>query len=690
MKHKSILLIVLLLLNLVSCGSTGTQDFKIETDGSGTTANVSPGEWWEYDRNTLAKGFCDFYSYVDDTFYYAELVNDGYNFVKLNVQERSTTSYLWNPASQFSDDLLVDVTAVDYSKNSIWVAVGVFDEEGNMDSSLYQLDWSGNILTSIELSSDVIGNNVDSSVGVSNILMVDEDNIVFSMGMQCFLMGSSSIQTISSGYWIEDLFVDENDKVYAITADETQSICPISLNSLEFEATVFQTNAFGGKYCNGGTNGISHVYSDKICIIDTLDGSWEESPLVDFTASSITSSSIAAAWILDDNTILVVSSDMISGSLELNKLIRTSEEPTSGRTVLYIGDCTQGELSLFAQNAISEFNRTNPDYIIQVQEYSDATSLDLAIISGVGPDIICLGGLDENKLVAKGMLVDLYAGLQAYGISNADLVEAYRNCYETDGKLYSVATEFQYVTMAFCDSNLADCNNWSLSELVLYSEEVDDNTAVFGGFNRDTFMPFYLSCTMDQFVNWGERSCDFDSDSFVALLELCGSLGDTIADGASESGEIYGYTFSRIRFSDFYSVSDSYTYAFPTISEGGLLTTNANSTFGINASSNNIDAAFEFIALLLNENTQAYVYDGFPILNSEFEERYTTAMTEGAYSPAVVYEGIHRATNHIREDENILAIIQEESGAFYSGDKSAEEVAKLIQSRIDIYIAEQS
>ena len=108
------------------------------------------------------------------------------------------------------------------------------------------------------------------------------------------------------------------------------------------------------------------------------------------------------------------------------------------------------------------------------------------------------------------------------------------------------------------------------------------------------------------------------------------------------------------------------------------------------AFSNNIDVTVEFIALLLDENTQNYVYGRFTALSSKFEECYATAITEGAYAPATVYEGINRATTHVREDENILAIVQEESEAFYSGDKSAEEVAKLIQSRIGIYIAEQS
>ena len=36
-----------------------------------------------------------------------------------------------------------------------------------------------------------------------------------------------------------------------------------------------------------------------------------------------------------------------------------------------------------------------------------------------------------------------------------------------------------------------------------------------------------------------------------------------------------------------------------------------------------------------------------------------------------------------------ISIVKEEAAAFFAGDKSAEEVAKIVQNRVSIYLAEQ-
>ena len=40
-------------------------------------------------------------------------------------------------------------------------------------------------------------------------------------------------------------------------------------------------------------------------------------------------------------------------------------------------------------------------------------------------------------------------------------------------------------------------------------------------------------------------------------------------------------------------------------------------------------------------------------------------------------------------DESIISIVTEQAAAYFSGQKSAQEVAKLIQSKASIYINEQ-
>ena len=51
---------------------------------------------------------------------------------------------------------------------------------------------------------------------------------------------------------------------------------------------------------------------------------------------------------------------------------------------------------------------------------------------------------------------------------------------------------------------------------------------------------------------------------------------------------------------------------------------------------------------------------------------------------------INSATKVLRQDQNITDIITDECTAYFKGEKSAEETAKLVQSRVSIYVNEQS
>lgn len=167
-------------------------------------------------------------------------------------------------------------------------------------------------------------------------------------------------------------------------------------------------------------------------------------------------------------------------------------------------------------------------------------------------------------------------------------------------------------------------------------------------------------------------------------------MGDTTSDGVDETGESHGYLLSPTRFADFYSVMEGLSYEFPTISEGGVLTTNENSRFGISASSENKEMAFEFIAMLLSEDTQRYVYDGFPVLKTVYEEQYADALNAGAYMPEVIYNGISKSAACIQTDQDVFDIIEDEAAVFFAGDETAAEAAEVIQSRVQIYLDEQN
>lgn len=42
------------------------------------------------------------------------------------------------------------------------------------------------------------------------------------------------------------------------------------------------------------------------------------------------------------------------------------------------------------------------------------------------------------------------------------------------------------------------------------------------------------------------------------------------------------------------------------------------------------------------------------------------------------------------DDQSLMEIINDEAGAFFAGEKTAEETAQIIQNRVQLYMAEQS
>jgi multiple sugar transport system substrate-binding protein len=81
-------------------------------------------------------------------------------------------------------------------------------------------------------------------------------------------------------------------------------------------------------------------------------------------------------------------------------------------------------------------------------------------------------------------------------------------------------------------------------------------------------------------------------------------------------------------------------------------------------------------------------------LNVQISEAVENAKNGGqAYSAdcgEMLLQLIKNASQKRIWDSQIESIVQEEVTAFFTGDKSAEETAKIIQNRVSIYLSEQS
>lgn len=123
------------------------------------------------------------------------------------------------------------------------------------------------------------------------------------------------------------------------------------------------------------------------------------------------------------------------------------------------------------------------------------------------------------------------------------------------------------------------------------------------------------------------------------------------------------------------------------------------------AGSTHKEGAWQFVESLLQEENQVYhamTNPGIPIRRSVLErmkeeegwtemayrvgdELLTTSEAEFQIVENIIANGIFVPEN---VNEDIWSIIEEETAAYFAGDKSAEEVAHIIQSRVGLMLAE--
>ena len=148
---------------------------------------------------------------------------------------------------------------------------------------------------------------------------------------------------------------------------------------------------------------------------------------------------------------------------------------------------------------------------------------------------------------------------------------------------------------------------------------------------------------------------------------------------------------------------------YPTTSGNGS-SFNISGGMAISASCKNPEAAWSFVRTILTEDYQTtnYMWQ-FPTNKHSFEAYKEQAMKQEYYEdpetgeqvpqPTMIYEfdGQQIDILALTQEEydlfmrvyEINNIITEETAAFFDGQKTAEETAKIIQDRVSLYVAEK-
>lgn len=386
---------------------------------------------------------------------------------------------------------------------------------------------------------------------------------------------------------------------------------------------------------------------------------------------------------------------------------------------------------------INSFNRQSETYHVLLEQPAEdradlarLTSVELA--SGKGPDIL-MGSLMEDYILGmleKGALEDLRPFMERSGIREEDYFPYVFGVWRQGDGIYSVNPATPRLYGYLLDSSVLGGTEEpgieALVQALLTRPASQDGEVFLPGYDSRELLGLLLkgTDTLWGMVDWEKGSCDFNVELFARMLEAARRYGDN-GDGQDKPciarlrnlGDIFHFDSREDREREGRVICGM-------LFDDGCHAAALNSvTLAVNSSSANKEGAWEFISFLLGDEAQSggvevshasrrafdiwvgrqreQVADGREIYEMV---RGTTRLPDGSweikeihtYSEADLSEERVRQYLEMLEDARtypirtapILAVISEESEAYFNGSKSAEEVARLVTNRVQTYLDE--
>lgn len=378
---------------------------------------------------------------------------------------------------------------------------------------------------------------------------------------------------------------------------------------------------------------------------------------------------------------------------------------------------------------IAKWNREHADIKIEVLDYvvydtdgsGEASAMRLAIdiMAGDLADIYILDGLPAKSFVERGLLEDLYPYIdEDIQLSRTDFFENILKAEEQNGALYKIFPKFSILTAAAGSGFVGSSEGMMLEEMQKIIHSDPSLERIFSmGISRPELLEMLLEMNMDSLVDWENGSCDFESEFFIDMLELAAEQPEEAITGVGSAYDyqwdydesdmlrsgrqlLYIITLDSINHTSGLTdvFGENYSFVGLPCSEGRGSAAVPHLSFGMSAYSEHKDECWQFIRSFLTDkcNTVSGISirrDVTQADRQEFLDRLSSSGSSKGISSEILtartYELLEAVDKIYNTDDNILSIVRREAAAFFSGDKTARECARLIQSNVFIYVAEQ-
>lgn len=391
-------------------------------------------------------------------------------------------------------------------------------------------------------------------------------------------------------------------------------------------------------------------------------------------------------------------------------LLSSSNETSISQLVL--GEvCEKTELTLWVKQEsdylsamVTGFNQTSRQYMVKMETIADksADQLRTEILSGNGPDLYFTGtGNSVLDFSGDAIFEDLLPYLDSSESFRRDsFVPSALAAMLSDGKLYSVPVSMEVYTVLCRDTDLS-APDLPLSEMLQLPEVRIGACHVFTQeYSRDSVWEWLSNMYLAGHIDEAAGTCDFDTEAYQELLSVCKEA--STAEPASDEIPCLLSPEHIVGVGRLMYFQQAYGNKFAFLQSYGTAL-KIWDAFAISNASVNKDAAWQFIEYALSASEELSEKQFLlPTTWEGLNKLLDTAAAEGVWDyEKNAYEQMSSYTREqfdsllkqnamvIGKYGQIVQIMREEAEKFFAGDRSAEETAKMTQSRASIYMAEQ-
>ena len=600
----------------------------------------------------------------------------------------------------------------------------VIDETGVHDGTdiyLYRADGSRELLfENLGYDSPDLYYNFDAVLGEDGSLYISTPEEIIRIdknGNKKFC--SSLLDSVNGNREDICLLPDGRIIVEALNSDTSET----RLWEMDAETGVFAEKDLGVvikslSYIAPNGGNICLLDKDGFHTVDETDGN--TSFLLSFTGTSYVlnlmgnsskgSGSLKDFRINADGTFDILWQNQGDGFLE-------TLSPVSGenRTILVLRAVSLGNSPL--KQSIAEFNASSQEYYVMLEECPDnadpkdfITQTQVKLATGGDVDLILGNEMREVlwQLFEKGTFEDLTPYIEASGIRTEDYFPFVFDAWRQDGKIYGVCLN-QAVSSYIIDASVFKGRELpedveAFADALLDYEE-DAVLMNYSYFDSREILRWLLQGSDDFWgmLDWKHGKCDFDGELFRKLIAVAERYGwderNTYPALMSKNSEWFPALYRSAKELQ----REGKTAISHFFDDGCHPLADDYRTLAVSASSPHKEGAWALVCFLLSRELQSE--SDRPLLKQEYlgmleKEQKRLASEAGLAAkpekqPQLTPDKMEELTQAIQNarvcplrTEPLLSIVCDETETYFNGTKTLDEVIKVIENRVKLYLQE--